>query len=85
MEISPEVSDIANIQEPYFRLKNVPRKPTVADSCCNIARTSNQKHVAAVTLVEENDSWRQFWVILIQCLRIENVSTLEYIAIATRF
>ena len=39
----------------------------------NIARPSNQKHLAAVTLVEENDG----------SFLIENVSTLEYIAIAT--
>ena len=31
--------------------KNVPRKQTAADSCCNVAKTSNQKHLAVVTLV----------------------------------
>ena len=85
MEISPHFQRYGEYSIPrtLLQIKKVPWKRTAADRCCNIAGPSNHKHLAAVTLVEENDCWRQFLSNFNLVLTIGNVSTLEYTAIAT--
>jgi len=58
MKISPEFSDIVNtvsnsITRTLLQMKTYQGSEQLPISCYNIARTSNQKPLAAVTLVEE--------------------------------